>query len=95
MAVHEVLEITLTLRQRRRRLCLLEPSLIAAIGFLALAVPLSPANAEGFIGFNIGPFGFGIGDYHPYYVYTSVPYYAPGYYYYAPGYYYPPVSYGY
>lgn len=63
---------------------------IAAISLVALTIPLEPAKAQGYIGFQFGPFGFGVGAPGPVYGY---PYYppapAPAYSYY-PGYYHPP-----
>ena len=58
---------------------------VAAVGLVALALPLAPAKAQ--IGFGCGPFGcgvgvgpFGIGVGGPYYYggpYWGHPYYAP------------------
>jgi hypothetical protein len=61
-----------------------------ALTLAAIAIPLSPAKAQGWVGFQIGPFGFSVaapGYVYPYYPYPYYPYYYyPGYYY--PGYYY-------
>jgi hypothetical protein len=61
----------------------------ATITLTAIALPLSPAKAQGWAGVQIGPFGFGIST-PPVYAY---PYYPYGYYY--PRYYYPGYYYGY
>lgn len=66
---------------------------VAAISLAAVAVPLAPAKAQGYVGFQVGPFGFGVGVPGPAYTY---PYYPPAYPYgyptpyYYPGYYYHP-----
>lgn len=78
---------------RNRRFYYLR-TLAAAIGlsFTALIMPTSSADAQGWVGFRFGPFGFGFGApgyAYPYYSYPHS-YYYPGYYYpgYYPGYYY-------
>jgi hypothetical protein len=75
-----------------RRLSYLGVLTASAIGLAALTTPLQPAQAQGYLGFSVGPFGFGIGAPPP--VYYNYPrpypydYYAPAYYpAYYPGYY--------
>ena len=66
----------------------------AALGLCVLAVPLKPADAQIYFGFNGGGFGIGIGVPAPYYY---APYYAPAPYYgygYGPGVYVGPGYYG-
>jgi hypothetical protein len=74
-----------------RRLSFAGTLAASAIGLAMLTVPLAPATAQ-YVGFSVGPFGFGVGApatayyYPPAYPYA---YYAPTYYYqgYYPGYY--------
>ena len=76
-----------------RRFSLLGPVAAAVIGLVATSIPLAPAKAQ-YFGFDVGPFGFGVGAptyyYPPAYPYNYHGYY-PSYYYpgYYPGYYYP------
>lgn len=85
-----------------RRFSYLGTLAASAIGLAALSVPLGPANAQAYYGFNVGPFGFGLGAPAPAYYYPPAypyNYYAPPYYrsyypsyypaYAYPGYYYP------
>jgi hypothetical protein len=67
-----------------RRLSRLGIATAAALAIGVLTVPLTPAQAHGWVGVNLGPFAFGIGTPGPYYPY---PYYPYPYYYYPP---YPP-----
>lgn len=79
-----------------RRFSLLGTLATSAIGLTALTVPLAPATAQTYFGFNVGPFGFGVGAPAPAYYYPPAypyNYYAPPYYpsyypSYYPGYYY-------
>ena len=69
-------------------------ALAVVISVAALVSSLSPAKAQGWAGFQVGPFAFGVGTppppaytypYHPYGYYYSAPYYYyPSYYYYPP-----------
>ena len=78
----------MSISTRNRRFSYLGTLAISAISLITVALPLAPAKAQGYVGFQVGPFGFGVGVPGPAYTY---PYYAPAYPYgyYAPRYYYP------
>jgi hypothetical protein len=87
----------MTISTNNRRFSYLGTLAIAAISLVAMALPLTPAKAQ--IGFQVGPFGFGIGAPAPAYTYPAYAYPAYGYpyyraypypYYAAPRYYYYP-----
>lgn len=73
-----------------RRLSFAGALTASALGLAALTTPLSPAKAQ-VLGFDFGPFSFGIGAPAPGYYYPPAypySYYAPNYYQgYYPGYY--------
>jgi len=79
--------------ERNRRLSYLGTLAAAVISLAAIVLPLAPAKAQGYVGFQFGPVGFGFGVPGPAYTYPYYPppypysYSYPGYYY--PGYYYP------
>jgi len=84
----------MSISTRNRRFSYLGTLAVGVISLAALAIQLSPAKAQGYVGFQFGPFGFGFGApapayAYPYYYAPAYPYgyYAPRYYY--PGYYYP------
>lgn len=83
----------MSISTRNRRFSYLGTLAVAAISLAAVAIPLAPAKAQGYVGSQFGPFGFGVGAREPAYAYPYYPpaypygYYAPRYYY--PGYYYP------
>jgi hypothetical protein len=83
----------MSIATRNRRFSFLGTLVAAALALTAIALPLAPAKAQGFVGFQVGPVGFGFGVPGPAYAYPYYPpaypysYYYPGYYY--PGYYYP------
>ena len=83
----------MSISTRNPRFSYLGTLAISAISLAAVAIPLAPAKAQGYVGFQFGPVGFGVGVPGPAYAYPYYPpaypygYYAPRYYY--PGYYYP------
>jgi hypothetical protein len=81
----------MSISTRNRRFSYLGTLAVAgALSLAALSAPLSSANAQGWVGFQVGPFGFGVGT--PGYGYPYYPTYRP-YGYYNPAYYYPPPYY--
>lgn len=76
----------MSINNRSRRIGTFAAAIVGAVGLAALAMPVTPANAQVFFGCGpagcgVGLGGFGIGVTNPYYY---PPYYAP---YYPPAYY--------
>jgi hypothetical protein len=69
---------------RFRRFHWIGSAAVGALALTAIAVPLTPANAQ--IGVQVGPVGVGVGPYYGYYHPYHWGYYGPGPYgYYGPG----------
>ncbi len=69
---------------RLRRFAIIAPAGAALAALLTATAPVSPAKAQAYLGFQLGPFGIGVGAPAPYYYprYAYPPYYYPyGYYY--------------
>jgi hypothetical protein len=64
---------------RLRRFALIAPAGAALAALLTVTAPVSPAKAQGYVGFQLGPFGFGVGAPAPYYYPYGYPYYYYGY----------------
>ena len=76
----------MTTDKQKRRFNRLGALAVAALGFVAVALPLAPAKAQ--IGLGCGPYGCGVGI-GPVGIGVGSPYYADPYYRAYPGYYAP------
>ena len=76
----------MTIEKQKRRFHRLGALAVAALGLVAVALPLAPVKAQ--IGFGCGPYGCGVGI-GPVGIGVGSPYYADPYYRGYPGYYAP------